>query len=269
MTTVRFLLKRFTNANSTRTRYNIGLLRNKDTQATFQISLSNRFQSLQVLTEDDETDIETQWKHCKKLRHDTCEEVLGKRKTQHKEWISADTIHRQASERQEREPTDNNQGTAETMGWTLHRTSQPPTPDSPPDIPPTETELPISCDKPPKAEIKQAIMTLRSGKAAEPDEIPAEAIKADIETAVNMLYSLFSKIWEKEAIPAQWKEGNRHQTAKKGDLRDYSNYRWIMALSAPGKVLNRVLLERMKEAVDPKLQDQQAGFLRGGKKTLC
>ena len=33
-----------------------------------------------------------------------------------------------------------------------------------------------------------------------------------------------------------------------------------MLLSTPGKVLNRVLLERMKEAVDPKLQDQQAGY---------
>ena len=53
---------------------------------------------------------------------------------------------------------------------------------------------------------------------------------------------------------------NHHQAAKKGDLRDCSNYRGIMLLSTPGKVLNRILLERMKEAVDPKLQDQQAGF---------
>ena len=107
-----------------------------------------------------------------------------------------------------------------------------PTLDSPPDIPSAETELPVSCDKPSKAEIKKAIMTLRSGKAAGLDEIPAEAIKAVIETAVNMLYSLFSKIWEKELM------------------------------STPGKVLNGVLLERMKEAVDPKLRDQQAGFRR-------
>ena len=81
-----------------------------------------------------------------------------------------------------------------------------PTLDSPPDIPSTETELPISCDKPSKAEIKTAIMALRSGKAARSDEIPGEAIKADIETAVNMLYSLFSKIWKVE-VPARWKEG--------------------------------------------------------------
>ena len=99
-------------------------------------------------------------------------------------------------------------------------------------------------------------MTLKSAKAAGPDEIPAEAIKVDIETAVQMLYSLFSKIWEEE-VPAQWKEA-----AKKGDLRDCSNYWGIMLLSTPGKVLNRILLERMKEAVDPKLRDQQADFRR-------
>nr|KAG5705020.1 hypothetical protein BaRGS_018750 [Batillaria attramentaria] len=130
------------------------------------------------------------------------------------------------------------------------------------DIPPAETELPINCDKPSKAEIRKAIMTLRNGKAAWPDEIPAEAIKADTETAVNMLHSLFSKIWEKEEVPAQWKEGIVIKLPKKGDLRDCSNYRGIMLLSVPGKVLNRILLERMREAVDPMLRDQQAGFRR-------
>ena len=139
-----------------------------------------------------------------------------------------------------------------------------PAPETPPDISPAETELRISCNKPTKAEIKKPIMTLRNGKAAGPDEIPAEAIKADMETATvtNMLHSLFSKIWEKEEVPAQWKEGIVIKLPKKGDLGDYNNYRGIMLLSEPGKVLNRVLLERMKEAVDPKLRDQQAGFRR-------
>nr|KAG5688202.1 hypothetical protein BaRGS_027797 [Batillaria attramentaria] len=77
-----------------------------------------------------------------------------------------------------------------------------------------------------------------------------------------MLHSLFSKIWEKEEVPAQWKEGIVIKLPKKGDLRDCSNYRGIMLLSVPGKVLNRILLERMREAVDPMLRDQQAGFRR-------
>ncbi len=60
--------------------------------------------------------------------------------------------------------------------------------------------MPINCDRPSKAEIKKAIMTLRNGKAARPDEIPAEAIKADIWPAINMPHSLFSRIWEEEEI---------------------------------------------------------------------
>lgn len=35
-----------------------------------------------------------------------------------------------------------------------------------------------------------------------------------------------------------------------------------MLLSVPGKVLNRNLLERMKEAMESTLRDQQAGFYR-------
>jgi len=33
-------------------------------------------------------------------------------------------------------------------------------------------------------------------------------------------------------------------------------------LSVPGKVLNRIILERVREAVDPKHRDDQAGFRR-------
>ena len=110
MTTMRLRLKRFTNANSTRTKYNAELLRNKDIQAAFQISLSNRFHPLQDLIKDDETDIETQWERCKKLWHDACQKVLGKKKIQHNEWISADTIHKLET-RRERKTVLNNSRT--------------------------------------------------------------------------------------------------------------------------------------------------------------
>ena len=57
------------------------------------------FQPLQELIEDDETDI-GKWECCKKLWHDTCEEVPGKKKSQHKEWISADTIYKLETRRE-------------------------------------------------------------------------------------------------------------------------------------------------------------------------
>ena len=74
------------------TRYNVGLLRNREVKAQFQLKLSNRFQPLQEL--EDETNMEGMWEDTKKLWLDTCEEVLGRKKTQHKDWISADTLQR-------------------------------------------------------------------------------------------------------------------------------------------------------------------------------
>ena len=318
-TTVKLWLKRYNNnTNNTRTKYNVGHLRNKDTQAAFKISLSNRYQPQQELMEDRETDIETQWEHGKKLWCDTCEEILGKRKAQNKEWISADTIKKLEMRKEKKKDLNMSQTRAaktkaqeeytrpnkevkrnikkdktdfiddlasqaekaagqgnlrdlylvtRKLAGKFQQTDRPikdkkgnplttveeqlkrwaehfkellnrPTPEEPPEIPPAETELPINCNKPTKAEIKKAITTLRNGKAAGPDEIPAEAIKADMETAVNMLHSLFSKIWEKEEVPSQWKEAIVINLAKKGDLRECSNYRGIMLLSVPGKVLN-------------------------------
>ena len=272
MTTVRLHLKRFTYSNNTWTWYNVGLLRNKNTQAAFQISLSN------TATRADRRQWDGHWNTVGTLqealaRHmsrgpwqeedtaqgvDLCQHhpqagnkererktVLNNSRTKaakaKEEYTAVDREVKRSIKKDKRDYTDDLARQAETaagqgnlrdlylvtmklMGkfqqtdkpvkdrngspltttkeqlewWVEHfwKLLNCPTPDSPPDIPSAETELPISCENPSKAEIKKAIMTLRSGKAAGPDKIPAEAIKADTETAVNMLYSLFSNIWE-------------------------------------------------------------------------
>ena len=48
---------------------------------------------------------------------------------------------------------------------------------------------------PTKKEIYQAIKRLKNGKSAGPDSIQAEALKTDIETSVELLNTLFKKIW--------------------------------------------------------------------------
>ena len=121
-------------------------------------------------------------------------------------------------------------------------------------------DLPINCERPSREEIRRAIQKLKNNKATGPDSIPAEALKADLEKTIDLLYPLFSNIWEKEEVPKEWKESYIIKLPKKGDLGNCSNYRGISLLSVPGKVFNRVLLERMKDAVDSQLRDQQAGF---------
>ncbi|KAK3101401.1 hypothetical protein FSP39_003284 [Pinctada imbricata] len=85
------------------------------------------------------------------------------------------------------------------MGRTLRETIlNKAAPTIPLTIPPAETELPINLGEPSRMEIRKAIKKLKNGKAAGLDVIPAEAIKADIDTAVDILHSLFIKIWKEE-----------------------------------------------------------------------
>ena len=135
-----------------------------------------------------------------------------------------------------------------------------PPPSEMPHMQPADTPLQVSENKPNEAEIKRAIRQLKNGKAAGPDGIPSEAIKADINTSTKMLYELFGKIWETNEIPDDWKEGCLIKLPKKGDLKECKNWRGIMLLSTAGKVLNRVILERLKEEVDKRLREEQAGF---------
>ena len=101
---------------------------------------------------------------------------------------------------------------------------------------------------------------LNSKKAAGPDYIPPEALKADSKVSSTILHGLFEKIWTEEKYPNDWKEGHLVKIPKKGDLSNCNNYRGITLLSIPGKVFTRILLERIKETVDGQLRDNQAGF---------
>ena len=99
----------------------------------------------------------------------------------------------------------------------------------------------------------------KNGKAAGQDGVPAEALKVNMTSTVNILYSLFMKIWDKAEVPDEWKEGLLIKLPNSGNLRECDNYRGIMLLSIPGKVFCRIWLNRMKTAVDAKLRDQQGG----------
>lgn len=87
-------------------------------------------------------------------------------------------------------------------------------------------------------------------------------MKADATTTAKILHPLFTKIWETEELPLDWKKGYIIKLPRKGDLSECKNYRGIMLLSVPGKILNRIILDRIKDTVDKKLRDQQAGFRR-------
>ena len=134
-----------------------------------------------------------------------------------------------------------------------------PSPDEEADIPPSEP-LDINCDPPSLEEVKEAIKTLKNNKAAGPDNIPAEVIKADIEVSAKAFLPLIHKIWNSETCPEDWKNGHITILPKKGDLTQCGNHRGIMLLSVPGRILSQILLNRIKKKVNDKLRPNQAGF---------
>ena len=88
-------------------------------------------------------------------------------------------------------------------------------------------------------------------------------MKADIDTSVKYFTRIFNNIWENEKIPSDWKKGLIVKIPKKGDATICDNYRGITLLSVPSKILGKVIVDRIRDGVDNKLREEQAGFRRG------
>ena len=125
-----------------------------------------------------------------------------------------------------------------------------------------QQELDIDISDITKEEIRRAIKKLKNNKAAGTDNIQAEMMKESEDISVDVLYTLFNRIWDEGSVPEQWKEGIIVKLPKKGDLTQCNNWRGITLLSVPGKVLCRILLERIKDEVDTILRKEQNGFRR-------
>ena len=73
-------------------RYNTNFLQDPPTVRAFQIALSNRYQVLvDLVDEDQQQSIEEVWREQKQVWLDTSKATLGPQQTQHKEWISTET----------------------------------------------------------------------------------------------------------------------------------------------------------------------------------
>ena len=114
-----------------------------------------------------------------------------------------------------------------------------------------------------KADRRAAINRLNNGQSGGKGEITAELLKADIDTTVNWLADLFDTIWDKEEVPKTWKQGLIVKLPKKCDLKECDNWRGITLTSVPSNVFGRVIIDRIRNGVNKKLRDEQAGFRRG------
>ena len=72
-----------------RLKYNTTILEDVEKKNEYSIALTNRFQALQYLEEEN---IDEQWRKTKEVVTSTCNEILGRKKHNHKEWITQNTL---------------------------------------------------------------------------------------------------------------------------------------------------------------------------------
>ena len=83
----------------------------------------------------------------------------------------------------------------------------------------------------------------------------------------EMLHKIFNAIWVHEKTPKDWARMLVTPIHKKGDKLNPVNYAAILLLSIPGKVFNRILLNRMKLKTEEATGKSQFGF-RPGRDTV-
>ena len=115
-------------------------------------------------------------------------------------------------------------------------------------------------DPPLLLEVERAVKQMNNNKASGPDGIPAEAYKFGGPDLTARVHSLLLRIWEEETLPDDLKNAVITILFKKGDKSDCGNYRGIALLSSAGKILARVLLNRLLPLSEEILPETQSGF---------
>jgi hypothetical protein len=83
---------------------------------------------------------------------------------------------------------------------------------------------------PSRLEVEIAIATLKKYKSPGSDQILIELIQAGGEILLSAIHKLINPLWNKEALPDQWKQSLIVPINKMGDKTDCNNYRVITAL---------------------------------------
>ena len=115
------------------------------------------------------------------------------------------------------------------------------------------------------SETVKAIKLQSSGKAPGSDAIPAEIYKAGGPPVAEKLTELFHIMWRKEVIPQEFKNATMiHLFKRKGNHQVCDNHLGISLLSFAGKILVRVLLNRLNKHLEQSglLPESQYGFTK-------
>ena len=126
------------------------------------------------------------------------------------------------------------------------------------EIDPVLKDLDI-CDGPfTMQEFKKAKQQLQLGKSAGPDQIPPEVLK--LCNLDNILLDMCNSSLMDRDMADQWSLMNIVPVFKSGCMLDPNNYRGISLAPVAAKLYNRLILNRIRPALEPHMRYNQNGF---------
>ena len=121
---------------------------------------------------------------------------------------------------------------------------------------------PEMTEVPSEEELMSAVGKMRNGKAGGESGIMPEMVKAACcdEEFLSKLLELVKDIWEVSCVPSAWRDSILVPMPKKGNLSLCDNWRGISLLDVVGKVVARILQERLQKLAEDELPESQCGF---------
>ncbi len=104
---------------------------------------------------------------------------------------------------------------------------------------------------------------MKLGKAPGENGITAALLRATGDPGVKWLKRIFDAAWREGEVPLRFRTATLYPIYKKGDRTDCDNYRGIALLDVTGKVLARILADRLAPWAEGVLAEAQCGFRRG------
>ena len=79
----------------------------------------------------------------------------------------------------------------------------------------------------------------------------------------RVLLNLFRQVWGKGCVFDEWRDALVVPVPKRGDLNVCDNWRGISLVDVAGKLLGRILQERLQRVAERVLPDSQCAFCQG------
>ena len=114
-----------------------------------------------------------------------------------------------------------------------------------------------------KCKVKCALGSSTTNKASGGDGIPGELFQIIKDDAMKVLHSICQQIWKTQQWPQDWKRSIFIPIPKKGNAKEFSNYRTLALISHASKVMLKILQARLQRYMSHKVPDVQAGFRKG------